>query len=136
MDKPPSVRLATERDEDALYDLLIDTHRTSAFHGMIPYRAEKVLAAIQMGTQQKGGRGIIGIIYGNNGVIVASVGLLLTEWWWSDVPYIMIKWIYVRPEARNGTGHYRELFDFVEWVRERLTADADVPYPILVEFSA
>lgn len=134
-EKPASVRIAGPGDESGLFDLLVGLHEESAFRKLIPYRVEKIKTSIELGTRQKGG--MIGVIDGKAGEvgdIVASIGLWFTEWWWSDAPVIMTKWLYVRPEARHtGVAHFKALFEFALWVREQI--QADVPVPVLLELT-
>jgi GNAT superfamily N-acetyltransferase len=111
----------------------VSLHHESAFRDLIPYRAEKIKASIMMGTRQKGG--MIGVIDADDGDrIIASIGLWFTEWWWSDAPVIMTKWLYVRPEARHaGVAHFKALFEFGLWVRQEI--QGDIPIPVLLELT-
>lgn len=134
------VRLATERDETKLYAMLVDLHRNSPVGKIIPYDTAKIMEAIQLATRAKGG--IIGIVESETGEIEASVGLLLTTWWWSQAPCLTMKWLYVRPRSR-GAGYYRDLFAFIEDIRStlergsasRARGDGLPPLPLLAELS-
>lgn len=126
------MRQASPADERALFDFLKALHAASPISKIIPYDPGKIVAAIQLGTQRRGG--VIGVIDAPDGSIAASAGMLVDEWWWSTTPAIFLRWFHVRAEYRKeGIAHYRNLFEFCLWAREVLTEGQ--LHPILLDMS-
>jgi len=122
IEKPASVRIATEQDEQHIFDLLIIMHRENPLARMFPYDATKVFSAIEVGTRRRGG--IIGVIDDpERPRLLATTGILFDSWWWSQAMFASPKWFLVRPDARHGRRLTRELADFVLWVRESVARD-------------
>ena len=114
LEKPARVRLALPADESALYALLVALHHANPMGS--GYNPAMVLEQIRMGTEQRGG--IIGVIDGPDGTLVASVGLFPYHPWYVDQWALNELWLFVRPEARHGAALYRDLFRFMQWVRQ------------------
>lgn len=111
--KPVTVRLATEADEGPLLNLLMAAYAENAIFAVNP---EKVLEAIRLGTQRKGG--IIGVVDGH-GEIAGSVGLLLEQYWYSDEWSVGERWNFVRENYR-ATSYGRDLIEFAKWSSDEM----------------
>ncbi len=101
------VRLAVRRDEPAIYDHLLLLYAENAMGRLSPERSQK---KIKRATRGNGG--VIGIIDGLLGP-VASVGLELGQWWYSDDWQLSELWVFVDP-AHRGHGHEKALIDFAK----------------------
>jgi hypothetical protein len=120
---PTNVRFAEQRDEEPLYELLLDLHKRGPSLKSFPPSPKKLIETIKAGTEQRGM--IIGVIDGEDlGVIVASVGMVLMPPWWSDTAMLIQRWIYSRPGTR---GLSDSLFRFSEWAREYMSEGLDRP---------
>jgi hypothetical protein len=122
--------MATERDESSLFDLLMALNADNGFG--VPVSSERVLAAIQLGTRQRGG--IIGVIDGPDGRIMGSISLVMAQFWYSDAWFLQEGWVFVRPEAR-ASHHYRDLFLFANWARLQMGTEPTTGRPWLVQTS-
>lgn len=123
IEKPKTVRLATPKDEDSLYELLLALHDDNAVYG-VGYDEETVRETIRKGTEKRGS--IIGVIdgkqgdYGESSEIAASVCLTFANFWYSKTPYLAELWLFVRPEYRSN--HFdRDLFVFSRWCGEEMS---------------
>ena len=127
------VRQAVPADEEALFDLLLALHR-GGLGAAFPYDHAKVVAALQHGTRQRGG--IIGVIDApdREGFIVASVGLLVEEWWWSRCCFLEERWCFVRPEYRRGTDYFAALKAFSEDCRRQMATSQAEPFVLESSF--
>jgi hypothetical protein len=144
---PPPCRVATFADENALYDLLVDLHRNNEHGWGFPYRPEIVLSCIEAGTRPEPAarrnpsnqrRGIIGVIDGTDGRLIASVGLFIDPVvWFSDATGLTELWLYVRPWARHAARHYRSLFAFSLWAHDFMRSqlrDYPLDFPLSTGF--
>jgi hypothetical protein len=129
-----TVRLAQPADEPALFSLLMAVHR-EGLGRVFPYDPEKVNAAIQHGTRQRGG--IIGVIDAPDkpGTLAGSVGLDIQEWWWSRDCFMQERWLYVFPAYRHGTGYFAALKQFAEDCRASIDRDKRQASPFVLEAS-
>lgn len=107
------VRMARPEDEESVYALLMQLH---AENGLSPVSEQKTRAMIRRATQKDGG--IIGLIEGKDG-IEASVGLLLTQWWYSEAWHLEEMWTFVHPDHRRTT-HAKRLIEFAKWASDRM----------------
>ena len=123
---PSSVRVATEKDESALFDLLMALNADNGFG--LPVSAEKVMAAIRQGTRRQGA--LIGIIEAD-GKIIASIALRMEQFWFSDTNLWREGWLFVRPDYRKGAHCYRDLFLFAEWARAKMERDTGQPWYVI-----
>lgn len=144
---PLRARAATVADENALFDLLVDLHRHNKNGWGFPYRPEIVLDAIEAGTRPEPAlrrnpanqrRGIIGVIDGAPGHLIASVGLFIDPVvWFSDAVGLTELWLYVRPSERHAARHYRSLFAFSLWAHDHMKAqlrDYPLDFPLSTGF--
>lgn len=147
VEKPASVRLATYKDEAAIFDLLVALHGT--LDGGWGHRYDPLLvsAKIEAATRpltemrsnpQNQERGLIGVIDGPDGKIVGGVGLFVVPFFWfSRVPSLVETFLFVRPEARGQAKHHRDLFRFSQWAHATLKAgihDYNEPFLHLTGF--
>lgn len=114
---PPLIRLAKPHDEAALYDLLIRLNEDNGFG--VSINRDKVLAQIRLGTEERGG--IIGVVDGPDGKLIATVGLFFQSYWQSDEMFLQELWLFVDVDHRKGGELDRALFRFAKEWRERLT---------------
>lgn len=116
--KPPSVRIATQADEPALYWLLVnDLEADNGLGWTVSPR--KVLEHVQRCC--RGQMGLAGVIDGPDGII-GSIAIEMISPWYSDDLMLMQMWQFVVPEARAGTSHGNDLFAFAEWHRQDMAA--------------
>lgn len=100
-------RLATQSDEDEIFGLLMLLHAENAMFSM---NRDKVRAFIKTATERKGA--IIGVIE-RDGRIVASVGMIINTYWYSDDCYLHELYNFVHPEYRRGKdGFAKKLIQF------------------------
>lgn len=113
MDRPAEVRLATAEDEDSIYQMLLKLHEEN---GMFSVAEQKVREVIRFATERRGG--LIGVIAGEHG-LEASVGLEISQWWYTDDWCLSEKWNFVLPEYRRST-HAADLIDYAKWSAHQL----------------
>ena len=114
-DSFPGVSMAVPQDEDEIYALLLGLHQEN---GVFSVSEPRVRGFIRACTQQEDGVfGFIGLI--RESTIEASVGLELTQWWYTDEWSLSEKWCFVHPGHRRKN-HARRLVDFSKWCADRL----------------
>jgi hypothetical protein len=118
------VRMARPEDEESVYRLLMLLYEENA---LLPMSEEKVRAAIRAGTRGEGG--IVGVIAGKSG-IEASIGMALSQFWYTERWHLNEMWCFVHPDHRNST-HARRLIEFGKWCADRLTTP-EVTVPLLL----
>lgn len=119
-----TVRIATQTDEGAIYDLLAGPEGLHADNGVgVGFSPVKVWGRIRTATEGRGG--IIGLIDGDH-EIAASVGLFFDSPWYSDTVYLAELWLYVRPVYRSR-GYAAELFGFAKECRQKLAEGSGEP---------
>lgn len=107
------VRIAGPQDEAALLSVLTLLHQEN---GLSPMSTEKVIRMIKHATGQQGG--IIGVIDGEHG-IEATIGMTISQWWYTDEYHLEEIWNFVHPDYRRTT-HAKRLLEFAKWTSERL----------------
>lgn len=108
------VRIATEVDEPEIYNLLMLQHREC---GLFNFSDRKVRSVMQAGTRQQGG--IVGVVNGPKG-IEATIGLTITQPWYSDDWHLSELWNFVHPAYRKE-GHGIKLVNFSKWCSDNMT---------------
>lgn len=108
------VRIATQADEPAIYNLLMLMHREA---GTFSFSDRKVRAHMAKGTHQDGG--IVGVVDGENGV-EATVGLSIAQAWYSEDWHLNELWNFVHPSCRKN-GHASKLVGFSKWCSDNMT---------------
>lgn len=147
MNKPETVRLATQKDEAALFDLLVELHRHNGAGWGFAYRPALVREVIECATRPdpqtrtnpaNQRRGIIGVIEGPEGKLIGTVGIFLdAPFWYSDILVPMEIWLYVRPEVRGRRRLEVALRDYAVDVHEKLrpsVAEYKMPFPMLTGY--
>lgn len=133
--RPPSVRIATEADEQAVLELLLLDVAENATH-IAPPNEERIMQHIQAGTRgmqrirEKAERGegmdepfgIVGVVDGPDKKPVAVCILIPSQWWWSRQFFLQEVVNFVHPEHRRSR-HINDLLDFERWVVDRWTKD-------------
>lgn len=107
------VRIATQADEPAIYELLIRMHGES---GMFAFNEKRVREHIEAGTRYKGG--IAGVIEGPKGV-EATIGIATGQVWYSDDWHISELWNFIHPDYRTS-GHAPRLIKFAQWCSDQM----------------
>lgn len=110
---PDCILIAGPRDEVGLADFLRMMH---AENGMACLSEDKMFVTMRRGTQQQGG--IIGIIRGPHG-IEASIGMVISSWWYTDDFHLEEVWNYVHPDHRRSN-HAKNLISFGKWCAEQM----------------
>lgn len=108
------VRIAIEADEPDIYNLLMLQHREC---GVFNFSDKKVRSVMQNGTRQMGG--IVGVVDGEKG-IEATIGLTISQPWYSDDWHLSELWNFVHPAHRKD-GHAAKLVNFSKWCADNMT---------------
>lgn len=111
------VRIAGPEDENEIFDLLM-LHYTE--NGMAQINSEKVTAVIRRGTRKEGG--VIGVVPGDRG-IKASIGLQLSQWWYTNDYHLEEMWNFVHPEHRRSR-HAKNLILWAKWMSDQMHVPA------------
>jgi hypothetical protein len=96
---PKNVRIATEADEPAIFDLLMMDMAENAARVAMP-DPERIMSHIQTGTRMKGT--ICGVIDGPAGKPVAVTLLVPMQWWWSREWHYAEMPSFVHPDHRKS----------------------------------
>ena len=116
---PQVVRFAVPQDMRQLLDLCRLMH---AENGLFPLSEAKVLHELESSTRQESG--IIGVI-GTPGSPVGIAWLIAGCAWYTETPSISDRMVFVHPDHREGTHHFRDL---MEWAQ----AMSDSTGPLLI----
>lgn len=120
---PANVRLATEADEGALFDCLMALNEDNGYG--LPVSEQRVMEQMRLGTRRQGG--IIGIVTSESGRIEGTVGIFISQPWYTDTYILEERWLFVRPDSRNGHIH-TDLFNFVKWARATMEENTKTPW--------
>lgn len=104
----PGVRLATQQDEAAIFNLLMMLHREMGMFGM---NVEKLINGIRYATERQGG---IIFCIDENGQVVATLGMCIACDWYSDDEYLLERWNFVHPNYRQRD-YARRLLEQGKW---------------------
>lgn len=107
-----SVRIATQADAEALFDLLkIDVAENA--ERVAPASDERIREHVAAVLKRPN---IAGVIDGSDGKPVAVVMLVMIQWWWSNAFYYQEMPLFVHPDHRKST-HAKSLLAFQKfWV--------------------
>jgi GNAT superfamily N-acetyltransferase len=108
-----TVRIATPADRDGMVKLL---HLMYAENGVATLSEPRMLAVLDRGLARD--RSIIGVIE-ENGVIKASIGLLMAQWWYSEDWHAEDVWNFVHPDYRKST-YAKDLLRFAKKASDSL----------------
>lgn len=116
---PNIVRPIQAKDEEALMELAIVNNREN---GVAPLSETKMRNMIRKGINHDGC--IIGVIDGAEG-LAGSIGMLITQWWYSDSWHLEEIWNFVHPDYRkqketNGVSCANKLLHFAKWSSEQM----------------
>lgn len=125
---PYGVRMAVPGDEDRLFSFLKGLH---VENGMVPMSDDKVMAMIRRATTRNPPGAIVGLIETPAHGIEASIGLILSQWWYADRWHLEELWNYVGPPYRKSP-HCKNLIGFGKWAAEQLTDTGKEPIPLLM----
>jgi hypothetical protein len=126
--KPDSVRVATRADEEGLFRLLWeDLYADNKMTALLPPDEDRVRKHVEACC--RGTAGIAGVIDGTEGII-GSIGLVWCYSWYSARGFIGETWLFVKPEHRKGTHHYRDLRRFALWHRQDLSDRTGIHIPL------
>lgn len=114
---PSTVRMARPTDEDALLELAIINNKEN---GLYPLNNDKMMTMIRRATRPVPGvsPSIIGVIESEKNLI-ATIGIMLSQFWYTDNWHLEEIWNYVHPEHRRSE-HAKNLISFSKWVSEGL----------------
>jgi GNAT superfamily N-acetyltransferase len=118
-DGVPGVRLAQKKDEGEILALLCLLH---AENGMFTMNRDKVIKGIQYATERQGG--IIWVI-DDGPRVVATLGMIIAQDWYSDDRYLLERWNYVHPDYRK-TDYGRKLLEQGKWAHEWFKAGGEL----------
>jgi hypothetical protein len=109
--RPASVRISTAKDDEQIVELLrLDCEENAAI--VAPFDEEKIRRAIP---ELRARASVIGVIDDKaTGKIVALVGLVAMQWWWSNQWFYQEQPMFVHPDHRKSH-HARDLLQFQEW---------------------
>lgn len=113
------VRLATRADEGEIFSLLMMMHAEMGFFNV---NQTKVVEGIKVATEQRGG--IIYVIE-DRGRVVATLGMVFAQEWYSDDEFLAERWNFVHPDYRQGTDYARRLLEQAKWTHERFKLGKD-----------
>ncbi len=102
------VRIAKAGDEE---EVMAMCRRLHSENGMFEMNDEKVRAVLRQAFNREGG--ILGVI-GESGNIEAAIYMLVSTYWYSDVPHLEELFSYVLPEYRRSTNAL-DLVEFARW---------------------
>ena len=105
--------MARADEEDEIYRLLMELYNENALFSL---DEKKVRETIRLATQRKGG--VIGVIDGPNG-LEGSVGLSITQWWYTSEYHLGEYWCFVKEECRQSN-HAKDLINFAKWCAETM----------------
>lgn len=87
-------RLADQDDGPAIFDLLIAMHAENALASLSePKVAGTVAYVIEHG---------IPIVAERDGLVIATAGLIVNDWWYSQEQFLRDLWFYVHADHRRG----------------------------------
>ena len=123
---PSVVRLACPDDED---DLVAGANELWKDNGIFPISEEKIEAVIRRAIypqvrEPNDPPVIIGVI-GKPGAVEASLGMMITQHWYTDSWHVDELWNFVRPNHRRSN-HAKSLIDFAK------NAQAKLAIPLLI----
>lgn len=107
------VRMARQDEGDAIYDMLMELHEENGMFRLDPERTRKTINDLLDPMT-----GIIGVIDGPTG-LEGSIGLYITEWWYTSDPHLTEFWNFVRKDCRRST-HAKRLLEFAKWCADHL----------------
>lgn len=120
--KPESVRIATPRDEKAVFDLMVMAHKENG-QQFAPLNPRKVEDQIQAATNLKGN--VLGLIDGLDGPVAMAL-LSPCQWWWAESHYFGDLVQYVHPEHRKSQ-HADDLLTFERWCADDMARGTGYP---------
>ena len=115
--RPANVRIAVEKDERAVFDLLIKDLEENATK-IAPINRDRVAAHLMTATRRKGG--VCGVIDGPDGKPVAVTLMAPHQWWWSSAFYFQEVVLYVDPDHRKSK-YATDLLNFERWWTDNFT---------------
>jgi hypothetical protein len=115
--RPANVRLGVPGDEKAILAMLLEGHDEN---GLVEADVDKMRGEIAaMVRQDSGAFSMIGLIE-QDGQLAASVGLTLSQLWYSSEWTLGERWAYVRPAFRDHTDYVTDLINFSKWASDQL----------------
>ena len=131
---PATVRKATEADEPALFDLLMELYKDNGV-GIAP-RPQDVREAIRAGTREQAGI-LIGVIDGPDGTLIGSICIVPATWWYSSVSwYLAERWLFVLPEWRKGRSLHDDLFQYARCYQQLCETATGMSWPLVTSVTS
>lgn len=118
------LRIATPADLDAICDLLRSMHYEI---GVGRVDEEVARGAISEVISKS-----LCVVVERNGAIVGSVGLAMTQWWYSKDLFLTDQWFFVSPDSRQF-GLATRLINFVKLMSEKWKVPAVISVGTTVE---
>lgn len=128
-EKPANVRVASEEDTEAVLELVMMELR-EAPSLVAPINEKRVVEQLVPGLGRQGA--IIGVIDGPDGRPVATIGIYLQRWWWSEAMYYQDQFCYVHPDHRNGNHYAEDLIQFSKWAADYMTGKMGYRFYVLL----
>jgi len=113
------VRRAVPADAGALTESAVHAFLDGALQTV---SRDKVAKLVERCVQRE--RAIAGIIEGVAGTIVASIGMTVESFTYSNDEHLSVVWMGVHPEHRRDTHHARALMGFAQWAQSVLGVPA------------
>lgn len=112
-ERPVNVQIAQPEHEDRLYQLLLHLYDENAMFVKCPI---KIRDTLRQATERKGG--MIGFIEDGK-KMVATIGVFMGSFWYSDDWYLDEYWNFVHPEHRHSS-YANDLIAFAKWFSEQM----------------
>lgn len=128
VERPRSVRIAREGEEEAVYELVNLAHREGGYHLIATFDPPKIKQIIRSGTRRENGV-LLGIIE-ENGAVIATCALSPEQFAWSRQWHLQDYWQYVHPDHRQSH-HVDALLDFECWCADEMSRGFGYPVYVL-----
>ena len=125
----PDIERAGPADAAALFDFLVAMYAEDALQ---PLSSAKIHALVDRCTAMD--RGLAGVVRSDDTPIVASIGLTLDEFDYTDHQHLHVRWLYVHP-SRRRENHATRLVEFAKWAQEGMQEHSDQPLPLFLDIA-
>ncbi len=112
--KPANVRVVEPKDENQLFDLLCLLYAENAIFEM---NEQKVRGFIRNAANRQGN--LIGVIDGPDGKIIGAIGMVISQFWYTDMYNLEEYFNFTHPDHRRSN-NAKDLIDFAKWCSEQM----------------